>query len=156
VWQGDRDLVALWPQRSLGPTADFFQSPQLVLDVFPGVRDEVWGLGVDRSDGVYVASFGNGLAYLAPATQQPRYWSRATTLPQDRLTDVTVDSVGEVWISTYYGGVARYNPSTNGWTYYTAASGLASDEVRRLYVDKYGAARVIYFATANGITIFRP
>jgi hypothetical protein len=155
VWQGDRDVVALWPQRSLGSRTDFFQSTTAVVDVFPMVRDEVWGVGVDHSNGVYVASYGNGLAYLSPSSHQPTaYWSRASTLPQNHLTDVTVDSAGEVWIATLQGGVARFNPASGAWSYYT--SGLASNEIHRIYFDKYAATRVIYIATANGVTLFHP
>jgi ligand-binding sensor domain-containing protein len=156
VWQGDRDVLALWPQRSLGSRADFFQSSSAAIDVFPAVRDEIWGLGVDGSNGVYVASHGQGLAYVAPATHALSYWTRATTLPQNRLTDVTVDRAGEVWVTTLEGGVARYNPASGGWSYYTSASGLAENHVRRVYSDKYGAARKLYFATANGVTVFAP
>ena len=156
VWQGDRDVLALWPQRSLGPNTDFFQNAAVLVDVFPVVRDEIWGVGVDRSNGVYVASYGYGLAYVSPATQQLSYWSRATTLPQSHLTDVTVDGAGEVWIATQSGGVARFNPAHDSWSYYTSASGLASNSLNRVYVDRYGAARVIYFATGNGVTVFRP
>jgi hypothetical protein len=157
VWEGDRDAVVLWPQRSLGPRADFFQDPTAAVDVFPGVRDEVWGVGVDSSNGVYVASHGNGLAYLSPASHQPSaYWSRGTTLPQNHLSDVTVDASGEVWLTTDSAGVARFNPATNSWRYYTAATGLASNGVHRVYVDKYASTRVLYFATGNGITVFRP
>jgi hypothetical protein len=155
VWQGDRDFVTLLPQRSKGARVGLFDYDFVVgRDVFPDVRDEVWGLGVDRSNGVYVASYGNGLAYLAPGSYAARYWSSATTLPQNHLTDVTVDGAGEAWITTREAGVARYNPAADSWTYYT--NGLASLEINRVYVDKYSASRVIYFATANGITIYRP
>ena len=157
VWQGDRDVVALWPQRSVGARADFFQGTRAVVDVFPGVRDEVWGLGVDSQNGVYVASYGNGLAYLSAATHQPAsYWSRATTLPQNHLTDVAVDGAGDVWVATPDGGVARLQPAGNTWSYCTLSSGLASNNVHRVYADKYGSARAIYFATGNGVTVFRP
>jgi hypothetical protein len=157
VWQGDRDMVGLWPQRSLGPRADFFQDVAAMIDVFPSVRDEVWGLGVDHSDGVYVASYGNGLAYLSPASHQPvAYWSRATTLPQNHLTDVTVDGAGEVWVATVDGGAARFNPASNAWSYYTTASGLAANNLHRVYFDQYSSTRTLYFATGNGVTVFRP
>jgi hypothetical protein len=155
VWQGDRDVVALWPQRSLGPRTDFFQSSSAVVDVFPNVRDEVWGLGVDSGGGVWVASNGNGLAYLAPATHAPSYYSRSGALPQDHLTDVAVDGAGDVWVATQSGGVARLTPPS-AWTYYTTTSGLASDQVNRLYVDRYSSKRTIYVATGNGITVFSP
>jgi hypothetical protein len=157
VWQGDHDMVGLWPQRSLGANTDFFQDVEVMVDVFPGVRDAVWGLGVDRSDGVYVASNGNGLAYLSPTSHQPvAYWSRAGTLPQNELTDVTVDGAGEVWVGSQQGGAARYNPATNAWSYYTAASGLAANSIRRVYLDQYSSTRTLYFATGNGITVFQP
>jgi hypothetical protein len=154
VWQGDRDVVALWPQRSLGPNTDFFQSSTAVIDVFPNVRDEVWGLGVDRSGGVWVASNTNGLAYLAPATHAPTYYtSSGGPLPQNSLTDVTVDTAGDVWVATQSGGVARLTPPGT-WSYYTTASGLASNQVNRLYVDRYSSKPTIYIATGNGVTVF--
>jgi hypothetical protein len=157
VWAGDRDFVQLLPQRSRGANVGLFDFDFATgRDVFPGVRDEVWGLGVDGSGGVFVASYGNGLAYLRPATYVPTYWSRATALPQDHLTDVTVDTHGDVWVATASGGLARLQPSSGTWTYHTTASGLPSNGINRLSVDRYTGAGTIYAATHNGIAVITP
>ncbi|MFI5290665.1 MAG: two-component regulator propeller domain-containing protein [Polyangia bacterium] len=157
LWAGDRDFVALLPQRSKGPTTGFFDDNFTIgLDVFPQVRDEVDGLAVDAAGGLYVASDGNGLAYLKPATYAPVYWSSATTLPQNHLHAVAIDRGGTVWVGTNNGGVARLAPATSAWTYYTQASGLPSDRVHALYFDKLTSAGKMYLATDNGVAIMTP
>jgi hypothetical protein len=157
VWQGDRDFVTLLPQRSLGPTAGLFDATFTVgLDVFPGVRDEVWGLAVDGAGGVYVASYGNGLAYLSPVTHAPRFWSSASGLLTDQLTSVAVDAHGDAWVATATAGLARLRPASGAWSYYTTASGLPSNNVNRLYLDKLTGSNKLYVATGNGIAIISP
>src|SRR5262249_50252818 len=80
VWAGDRHFVQLLYQKTLGPNTGFMQGPIAAhVDVFPHLRDEVHGLAVDVSGGVFVASDGNGLAYLTPDTLNKMYWSAATT-----------------------------------------------------------------------------
>jgi hypothetical protein len=162
LWMGDADVISFVPQRSAGANADFFQPVVIpgqpnasALDVFPGVVDNTFGLAVDGAHGLYVASYGNGLAYLAPNTYAPSYWSAADKLPQNYLTGVVVDGAGDVWIATDSAGVVRYQPPTQTWTYYTTASGLPSNNIRAIYLDKYAASgRGVYFATANGVAAY--
>jgi hypothetical protein len=162
LWMGDADVISFVPQRSAGPNADFFQPVAIpgqpnasALDVFPGVTDNTYGLALDKSGGIYVASYGNGLAYLAPGNYAPTYWSAADKLPQNYLTGVVVEDSGDVWIATANAGVVRYQPSTATWVYYTTASGLPSNDIRAVYLDKYAASgRGIYFATDNGAAVY--
>ena len=157
LYQGDRDFVTFLPQRSKGPNTGLFDYDFVWgIDVFPNVRDEVNALAADASDGLYVASEGNGLAYLAPATHVASYWSSATRLPQNRVRGVAVDRQGDVWIGTAQAGVARFRPSTSAWTYYTQTSGLPSGGVNTIYFDKLTSAAKIYVATDNGIAIATP
>jgi hypothetical protein len=162
LWMGDADVISFVPQRSAGANADFFQPVAIpgqpnasTLDVFPGVTDNTFGLALDKAGGLYVASYGNGLAYLAPGSYAPSYWSTADKLPQNYLTGVAVDGSGDVWIATATAGVARYQPSSKMWVYYTTASGLPSNDVRAVYLDKYAASgRAVYFATDNGVAVY--
>jgi hypothetical protein len=162
LWMGDADVISFVPQRSAGANADFFQPVAIpgqpnasALDVFPGVTDNTYGLAVDASGGLYVASYGNGLAHLAAGTYAPTYWSAADKLPQNYLTGVAVEPSGDVWIATATAGVVRYQPATDTWVYYTTASGLPSNDVRAVYLDKYAASgRGIYFATDNGVAVY--
>jgi ligand-binding sensor domain-containing protein len=125
------------------------------LDVFPGVADNTYGLALDDKEGLYVASYGNGLAYLAPGTYAPTYWSMSDKLPQNYLTGVVVDPAGDVWIATASAGVVRYQPSSQTWVYYTTASGLPSNSIRSIYLDQYAASgRAIYLATDSGIASY--
>ena len=157
VWQGDRDFVTLLPQRSKGPNTGFFDYDFTVgLDVFPNVRDEVWGLAVDSQDGVWVASYGNGLAYLSPATHAATFWSSASTLPQNHLTSVALDGKGNLWVGTDSAGIARLNPANGQWIYYTQSSGLPSNDIRTVYWDKYASTGKMYIATDYGIAITTP
>src|SRR5262249_19328813 len=110
---------------------------------------------VDDKGGLYVASYGNGLAYLAPGTYAPTYWTAADKLPQNYLTGVVVEPSGDVWIATQSAGGARYQPATNTWVYYTTQSGLPSDDIRAIYLDQYASSgRGIYFATGNGVAAY--
>ncbi|MGH8325016.1 MAG: hypothetical protein ACRETD_14665, partial [Steroidobacteraceae bacterium] len=164
LWMGDRKVIYFLAQRSLGASTDFFvpisipgQPGATSLDVFPGVDDDWnWGLAVDGSGGLYVASYGNGLAWLAPGSYAPTYWSAADKLPSNYLTGVAVDGSGDVWVGTQTAGVARYTPSTGGWVYYTTSSGLPSNGVRAVWADPYAAGGKIYFATDNGVAVYGP
>src|SRR5262249_12154553 len=162
LWMGDRRALYFMPERSAGPMADFFQPIGIpgrpvnsVIDVFPGVDDFTYGIALDANGGVYVASFGNGLAYLAPGSYVATYFTAANTLPSNDLTDVVVDRNGDVWIGTHGAGIARYTPSAATFTYYTVKSGLPSGNIRRITLDPFrNDARVLYIATDNGIAIY--
>lgn len=162
LWMGDADVISFVPQRSAGANADFFQPVVIpgqpnasALDVFPGVTDNTFGMAMDKAHGLYVASYGNGLAYLTANSYTPTYWSAADKLPQNYLTSVIVDDTGDVWIGTDSAGVVRYQPSTQTWVYYTTASGLPSNSIRAIYFDKYAATgHGIYFATAAGVAVY--
>ena len=157
LWAGDRHFVQLLPQGSLGSGAGLLDPPfQVGIDVFPGVRDEVHGLAVDAAGGVWVASDGNGLAYLEPGAWTPLYWSTATTLPLDYVHGAVIDLEGDLWIGTDGAGVARYRGATNHWIYYTAASGLQGDHINTLYFDPFASTSRIFIATQTGVTVCDP
>jgi hypothetical protein len=164
LWMGDRKALYFMPQRSVGPNADFFQPIAIpgqpnasYIDVFPGVVDDwIFGVAVDGAGGVWVASYGQGLAYLAPGTYAPSYWSTANGLPENYLTGVAVDGHGDVWVATQSSGAARYSPSTHAWSYVTTASGLPSNALRAVYVDPHHAGGSVYFATGNGVAVYAP
>ena len=164
LWMGDRKALYFMPQRSLGPSADFFQPIAIpgqpnasYIDVFPGVVDDwIFGVAVDGAGGLWVASYGQGLAYLAPGNYAPSYWSTGNGLPENNLTGVAVDAHGDVWVATQSSGAARYTPSTRAWSYVTAASGLPSNALRAVWVDPYHAGGSVYFATANGVAVYTP
>lgn len=152
VWAGDEHFVALLPQRSLGVYADFFEPFALGIDVFPGANDEVAALATDPAGGVWVASFGQGLAYLQPMTHLPVYFDRERELPQNRLAAVVVDEDNSVWVGSFYGGLARYDG--RAWRYYTQASGLPSDEIRALFIDRSATPRRLLIATSAGVAVY--
>jgi len=155
VWAGDRHFVQLLSQRSIGPDAGLMDGQFLThIDVFPGLRDEVHGLAVDAAGGVWVASDGNGLAYLTPNEQKPMYWSAATTLPQNHLHGAAMDQGGDLWVGTDGAGVARYNATDNRWTYYTTASGLPDDRISTIYVDQFSRTRRVFIATRGGVAVY--
>ncbi len=152
VWAGDEHFVALMPQRSLGPFTDFFQNFTVAVDVFPKADDEVSSLAVDGSGAVWVASFGQGLARLAPMTHQPSYFDRSGPLPMNRLTAVAVDGDGSLWVGTFLGGVARMTNA--GWVYYTAGSGLPGDDVTSITIDRNASPRRVYIGTTTGVGVY--
>jgi hypothetical protein len=155
VWVGDEHFVALLPQRSLPEPVDFFHPFKLGIDVFPGQTDEVKALAADDAGGVWVASFGQGLAYLAPETYTPCYFDRARELPQNRVTAVAVDDDGSVWVGTIGGGIARKKGSQ--WLYYTVASGLPGQEINAIYIDRVArgaAVRRVLIAHEHGVSVY--
>jgi hypothetical protein len=162
LWMGDADAIWFLAQHSLGDGADFFGAYPSIpgqtasyLDVFPGQTDMIFGLALDASGGLWVASYGNGLAYLAPGSYAPTYYSSADKLPANNLTGVAVDGSGDVWVASETAGVARYTPSTDSWSYYTTASGLPSNTIYAIYADRHIASgRAIYFATDNGVALY--
>jgi hypothetical protein len=155
IWAGDRHFVQQLPQGSLGASTPLIGPDwKAGVDVFPGVRDEVHGLAVDSAGGVWVASDGNGLAYLQPGSLSPIYWSAATTLPLDYLHDAVIDREGDLWIGTDGAGVARYSGAANHWTYYTQASGLPDDRINTVYLDQFRNTSRIFIATKSGVLIY--
>lgn len=153
LWTGDEHFVALLPQRSLGPSTGLFEFFTLGVDVFPAANDEVSALAADTAGGVWVASYGQGLAYLAPLTYQPSYYDRSRQLPQNRVTAVAVDPLdGSVWVGTDYGGIARKQGEV--WRYYTWQSGLPSDGITTIFIDRYASPRRVLIATQEGVAIY--
>jgi hypothetical protein len=156
VWAGDRHFVQRLKQGTIAPDTKLADGHfDQGIDVFPDLRDEVHGLAVDVAGGVWVASDGNGLAYLKPDTFTPIYWSQATTLPLDNLHGAVVDLDGDLWIGTDGGGLARYHAPTNKWMYYTSQSGLAGDNVNAVYLDQFANDNRILVATDSGVTVYR-
>lgn len=154
IWAGDRDFVQLLPQLSKGPRTGLFDTNFAVgVDVWPDVRDEVTGIDVDSLGGVYVSSARNGLAYLAPFTLTPTFYSKP--LPTGPLSGVVVDPAGDVWVASAWSGLVRYRPSTGSFTHYNAAGGLYSNEVNAIYLDRHDPTRSLYLATGDGVVIYR-
>lgn len=157
VWAGDRHFVQLLAQNGVGPNSNIMEQHFVTaFDVFPDLLDEVHGLAVDSAGGVWVASDGNGLAYIAPGEPVPTYWSAATTLPKNHLRGAAVDPEGDLWIGTDGAGVARFDVAHDRWSYYTAAaSGLPDDQVNTIYVDQFSKTRRIFIATHKGFTVYQ-
>jgi hypothetical protein len=165
LWVGDADSLWFFPQGSAGPSSDFFQSFGIPgrpgadsIDVFPGVADLIYGVGVDAAGGLWIASGGNGLAYLTASDYSPTYWTTtANGLPQNNLTGLTIDGNGDVWMGTGSAGVARYSPSTQTWDHLTTADGLPSNDIRSIAVDRFaGDGKWIWVATDNGVAVYKP
>jgi hypothetical protein len=153
VWTGDRDGATLLPQRSLGPTQDFFgPSFAAAIDVWPNVRDEINALAVDAAGGVWVGSEGNGLGYIAPATHALSY----VQVPDNRVRGLAVDGKGALWVGTAAMGVGRFDPIARSWSWTRWANGLASDDVSAVYFDRWSGGGKIYVATDNGVSVITP
>jgi hypothetical protein len=147
IWAGDRHFVQLLKQRSIGPNADFFDPRATWLaavDVWPGVRDEVHGLAVDGAGGLWVASDGNGLAYLSPGSHSPTFYT--TQLPSQHLHGVAVDDAGDVWIGTDRAGLVHH--SGNDWSVLT--SPLPSAGINNVRFEHHQ----LIVSTTAGLAIF--
>ncbi len=156
VWAGDRHFVQILQQGSLGPNTKLMDGKFAGgFDVFPGLRDEVHGLAVDATGGVWVASDGNGLAYIEPGDFHMTYWSAATGLPQNHLRGAILDQQGNLWVGTESAGVARYDVANDRWTYYTTASGLPDNRINTIYLDQFAKGQRIFIATHGGVAVYQ-
>jgi hypothetical protein len=150
LWAGDRDFVQLLPQRSQGASIGLFDEVFAVgLDVFPGVRDEVTGLGVDAQGGVWVASGQNGLAHLAPVTHAATFFTTADGLPTLKLSGLVVDDNGDVWTSGA-GQLLRYRASAGR----VVAYDVGANGIRAIFSDHRLGGRSLYLATDVGVKIY--
>ncbi len=152
LWIGDEHYVAFLPQLSIGPNTDFFMSFGFGMDVFPGANDEVQGLASDGSGAIWIASFGQGLARLAPLTHEASYFDRARELPQNRLTAVAADVDGSIWVGTFNAGISRVKDGQ--WRYYTEGSGLPSPDITSIFVDRDSHPRRVLIGSDVGVAIY--
>lgn len=95
-----------------------------------------------RSGVLYMATFGQGIAVLAPdaARGDGRFRYLATTdgLSSDNIRGLFEDEDGSLWIATEDRGLNHYDPSTGRITVIRQADGLYSDDLHQVVADDFG------------------
>jgi hypothetical protein len=159
LWTGDAWWVGRMRWGGAGTTPDFWRVgadgyPDPLIDGFPGVDDNISAIACDDLGGLWVASYGNGLLHLDPATFTPQYFDAADSLSQNVLTAVLVDADGSVWIGTGWAGITRYQPQTGRLVYYNALAGLRANEITALAADFTQTPRTIYIGSVGGLSAY--
>lgn len=120
----------------------------------------IFALCADPQSGVWIGSFGGGLGYYDPATDQIRTYSHdpddSTTLSSANVAAVFVDRQGTLWVGTLGGGLNRFDRATGTWVHYRSdehdPATIGSDYVRCVYEDDKGR---LWIGTDNaGLSLF--
>lgn len=155
VWLGGDERTALLHYADEG--GQFWAEMNPVVDVFPpgialvpGDQDWVMDLINDGAGGIWVASFGNGLAHMA-ADGTWSYLNSGQGLPDDRVVALALDPDGSLWIATDSGVLrlrdGRFVQEING------LDGLAGS-VLNLRVDSDSSPRRVLIGTSAGVGIY--
>jgi len=123
--------------------------PGVALD--PGAHDWVMDMISDGGDGIWVASFGNGLAHMA-GDGSWRYLTAANGLPDNRVRALALDPDGSLWIGTD-AGVARLLPSGRFGDGLDGLDGLQGSVIS-LHVDTTTRPRRLLIGTSAGVGIY--
>ncbi|HWV38706.1 MAG TPA: two-component regulator propeller domain-containing protein [Vulgatibacter sp.] len=132
------DEVDIWP-------------PGIALDPFdPLANDWVMDLVVDAAGGLWVGSFGNGLARMEPDGS----WSYLDTrhgLPDNRVYGLALDPDGSLWVATD-AGLARL--SGGGFHQVLGAGDGLPGTILAVHVDTKAKPRRVIVGTSVGIGIY--
>lgn len=155
VWVGGAARTGLVQYATEG--GNFWARISPELDVWPeGValdpegHDWVMALAADDAGGLWVASFGNGLAYRAPDGSF-RYLTTADGLPDNRIRDLALDLDGSLWVAAGDGLVRVVGGRVA--QVLGAADGLAGS-ITSVFVDRSQSPRRLIIGTTHGIAIY--
>jgi len=155
VWVGGAARTGLVRYASEGGNFWARIAPQL--DVWPeGIaldpagHDWVMALAADEAGGLWVASFGNGLAYRAPDGSF-LHLTTADGLPDNRIRDLGLDPDGSLWVAAE-AGLARVvgGRVVQVWG---SADGLPG-AITSVFVDRSQRPRRLIIGTTQGIAIY--
>lgn len=111
----------------------------------------VRALARDAQGGLWIATSGGGIDYLAPRSQQFRHWRGAAAgLPSDWMFALLVDRQGDVWAGGRQGLVRKPGHSERFEAVSATQQLLAQDTVTLLYQDQAG---LIWVGTQNGLLL---
>jgi len=155
VWVGAAARTGLIHYASEG--GNFWARIAPELDVWPeGIaldpegHDWVMALAADASGGLWVASFGNGLAYRAPDGSF-LYLTTADGLPDNRIRDLALDVDGSLWVAAE-AGLARIVGGSVVLVW-SAAEGIPG-AVTSVFVDRSTSPRRLIVGTTHGVVIY--
>ena len=109
----------------------------------------------DEAGGMWVGTYGGGLNYLPPVSEQFEHITTREGLPNDTVYGILADDAGALWLSTNGGGLVQLDPKSRKMTTYTAADGLQGNEFIQLSFARSPAGELLFGGT-NGFNVFQP
>lgn len=125
-----------------------------------GLNDNrIMSLHVDRENGLWVGTRGNGLLYKRPDEDSWKQFTHTpedtASLPSNGITSILEDTKGNIWVATYAGGLSK--KVTEGFINITKQgsqkNSLSSQNVFQVIEDQNG---YIWLATDNGLNLVNP
>ncbi len=92
----------------------------------------------DSHNGLWLGSWGEGLAYIQPYKKIFKHYTVKDGLPSNYIVSIKRDDQGNFWIATLYGGISYFNPHTETFTNYNKQNGFPSNKINFIYKDFNG------------------
>ena len=110
----------------------------------------------DRSDILWIGTFGSGLNRFDPETEQFSRFRHDDgdqhSLSNDNITSIYQDRAGNIWIGTFGGGLNRFHPESHTFTHFKNDPenpySLSYNWVNSIYEDRSGT---LWIGTGNGL-----
>ncbi|GAA4455020.1 sensor histidine kinase [Nibrella saemangeumensis] len=124
-----------------------------------GLKDgSVYHLMVSRTNEIWFATSGGGVARLNQRTGTFTYYEASPTFEAGHLNDKDTralyeDADGLIWVGTNQGGLHRLDPKTGTFTVFTTLDGLPSNHIASIQGDTRGN---LWIGTNNGLCRFNP
>ena len=123
-------------------------------DDLSSISAKIIGIYVDRQNGIWFSSEGNGLYKYNKDEDNFKHYSVENGLPNNVVYYLTQDLNGGLWFGTNK-GLVNLNPETEKIKTYTLENGLICDQFnyKSAFTTKDGT---IYMGTINGMISFNP
>ena len=132
---------------------------QIVTEQIPFCESGIYSLFTDRKGRIWIGTKSNGLFLKdtnGSITNFQHDPANRTSLPGNRVEDITSDRQGRIWIGTYGGGLALLNEGAAGYNFWSIQSGMPwpkkdFGKVRRINCSPTGE---ILVGTTDGLVSF--
>lgn len=118
---------------------------------------DVRAIAEDKSGGLWLGCYGNGLAYYHPELNEWKAIFAGTgkdnLLNSNIIYDLAIHKNGLLWIGTNGGGLGAYNTITKEFKSFTEKDGLINNTVFGLEIDENGD---VWASTIKGISRINP
>ncbi|GAB1347792.1 hypothetical protein MASR1M107_00030 [Ignavibacteriales bacterium] len=111
-------------------------------------------LAVDDEKNFWIGTYGGGLVYLNPKTNETKNYRVKDGLPNEYILELQIDGKGDLWASTNQ-GLARLEIATGKFERFNAGDGTVSREFNA-GASLFTKAGIMLFGGTNGLTAFRP
>jgi len=116
-------------------------------DISPNSTNYVYSLYLDRSDNLWIGTWGSGVFKYDGTT-----WDSIPMIEHHTISAIVEAANGNFYFGTYYEGLIRFDGTT--WTYFTEGnSGLHDKSVYALTTDIH---HQLWVSSTKGISIYHP